>query len=267
MEFFTLVFRALQSSDLAEKYEILSSIDIDTIYFNHNSCVLDIANPSYANICKIAHPTRTRRPKGGNSNSAIAKILHYIAHIEYSAIDLGLDAMYRFRNLPLEYYKDFLQLTFEEIYHFSLLESLLKELGYLYGSFVVHDNLFNAMQKSRDLISRMALVHKGLEAMGLDANPFVRAKIESCTHVLKDRILNCLDIILRDEIGHVSRGAKWLDFAMRQENDTRSLGEILNNFREFNVIGRIPNIDARLKAGYSMGEIEELMLLNGFSDE
>ena len=263
MELFNSVFNALTEVSPAMKLQKVKDLkeNFYTYTICHNSDIMSLEAPSYAKFCKIIHPTRLQRPKGGNSNHSLAKILHSIAHIEYNAIDLGLDAVYRFRNLPLDYYYDFIILAYEEVLHFSLLESLLQELGYAYGDFEVHDNLFCAMQSTQTLIERMALVHKGLEALGLDANPFVRKKIEQAKTPLKKQILATLDRILNDEISHVSKGVKWLSYAQNLYGDTRSLHEILQNFN-FNIIGKIPNIKARLQAGYTLEEIELLQSIN-----
>lgn len=259
MEFFTVVFDALTTNTPALKMEKVRYLKQSFHDFEmcHDLPILKLDKPSYSKFCNIIHPTRLQRPKGGNSNKALAKILHSITHIEYNAIDLGLDAAYRFRNLPLDYYKDFIGLACEEVLHFSLLESLLRDIGYEYGDFFVHDNLFCAMQSTQTLIERMALVHKGLEALGLDANPFVRKKIEQAKTSLKSQILATLDRILHDEIGHVSIGIKWLSYAQKLHGDTRKLQDILRNF-DFNIIGKIPNIEARLKAGYTLEEIQSL---------
>lgn len=259
MEFFNDVFCAITASTPSLKIQKVTHLqeNFHTYIMRHESDIKQLKAPSYAKFCKIIHPTRLQRPKGGNSNHALAKILHSIAHIEYNAIDLGLDAAYRFRNLPIDYYKDFINLSCEEVFHFTLLESLLQKLGYTYGDFEVHDNLFCAMQSTQTLIERMALVHKGLEALGLDANPFVRKKIEQSETPLKSQILSTLDRILHDEIGHVAKGVKWLSYAQNLHNDNRNLLEILHEF-DFNIIGKIPNVEARLQAGYTVEEIEAL---------
>lgn len=108
----------------------------------------------------------------------------------------------------------------------------------------------------------MALVHKGLEALGLDSNPFVARKIARSNHALKPQILNTLEIILNDEITHVKKGVKWLKYAQDLAGDTRGIDEILSHFSEFNLIGKIPNTKARLQAGYTNDEIESLQRIN-----
>ncbi len=209
--------------------------------------------PSYHSFCNIIHPTRVRRPKHPNSTIALSKIIHSIAHIEYSAIDLALDASYRFQNLPIQYYQDWLEVANEEIEHFLLLESVLNELGFAYGDFDVHQNLFDAMQATNHSLShRMGLVHRALEANGLDANPFVVQKIQNATHPTKSKIQACLKIILSDEINHVSKGDRWWKFSKKEDED---FVQLLMQYQKFSPLSRVLNKQARIQAGYTAKEL------------
>ena len=211
--------------------------------------------PSYAGFCQILHPTRISRPKAPTSTIALAKIIHSIAHIEYSAIDLALDASYRFHKMSKEYYKDWLEVASEEIKHFTLLNTSLQELGFSYGDFPVHQNLFNAMRATDHSIShRMGLVHRALEANGLEANPFVKSKL-SANHKGRDQIAYILDIILKDEISHVSKGDKWWKLTKDENEDFISL---LTKYQSFSPSNRFLNIKARMEAGYSQKDIKDL---------
>lgn len=213
--------------------------------------------PSYASFCKILHPTRISRPKLPTSIVALAKIIHSIAHIEYSAIVLALDASYRFGNMSREYYADWLEVANEEIRHFNLLHSALGNLGYQYGDFAVHQNLFNAMRATDHSLShRMGLVHRALEATGLDANPFVVQKLQQ--HKDNGGLLEILEIILRDEINHVGKGDKWWKLT---KNDNESFFEILKTYSQFSPSGRTLNIQARIQAGYNPDELEKMQNL------
>ena len=225
------------------------------IIFEEDYCHKLPLVPSYSQFCNIVHPTRIRRPKTIHSVSALAKVLHSIVHIEYSAIDLALDASYRFVNMPQEYYADWLEVAKEEIEHFTLLEKTLHHLGYCYGDFPVHQNLFDAMlATSHSLNHRMGLVHRALEATGLDANPFVVQKIEqSSKH--KDELVVALDIILRDEISHVGKGDKWWRLSSQKKE---SFLDLLCQYKNFSPLGRVVNTSARIQAGYSKEELEEL---------
>ncbi len=158
----------------------------------------------------------------------IARALHAIAHIEYSAITLALDSAYRFVYLPGEYYADWLQVADEEFGHFFALENLLGELGARYGDFPVHATLYEAMSATQEsFIYRMGVVHRGLEAKGLDANPFVLQRLHALgggqDFALYKEIDRVFGVILADEIGHVSFGSRWWRFGIDElTHDTKS---------------------------------------------
>ena len=61
-----------------------------------------------------------------------AALMHAIAHIEFNAINLALDAVWRFADMPGPYYRDWLQVAAEESQHFMLLHAHLHTLGYAY---------------------------------------------------------------------------------------------------------------------------------------
>ena len=111
--------------------------------------------------------------------------MHSIAHIEFSAIDLALDCAYRFRNLPLEYYQNWVEVAFQEVHHFLALEKLLNLLGFRYGDFGVHTLLFDSMKNCNVLLDRIALIPRGMEAVGLDVNPFLCAKVQASNPTIK----------------------------------------------------------------------------------
>ena len=136
-----------------------------------------------------------------------AALLHAICHIEFNAINLALDAVWRFANMPERYYLDWLRVAAEEALHFSLLQAHLQTLGHHYGDFDAHDGLWQMTEATRgDVLARMALVPRTLEARGLDATPPIQAKLRKAGDLAAVAIL---DIILRDEIGHVAIGNHW----------------------------------------------------------
>lgn len=136
-----------------------------------------------------------------------AALLHAIAHIEFNAINLALDAVWRFTGLPDAFYRDWMQVANEEALHFSLLREHLQGLGFDYGDFDAHDGLWLMTQRTaHDVLARMALVPRTLEARGLDATPPMQAKFERAGDL---RAVEILGIILRDEIGHVAIGNRW----------------------------------------------------------
>ncbi|BDB64315.1 hypothetical protein T36_0767 [Helicobacter cinaedi] len=282
---FTLIFEAMIAQSPEEKLKLIASIEqmtqellesenlpsntLDSYYLESSlqtqeiqhfftdfySPIRPLRTPSYQQFCTITHPTKIRRPRHIKSVQSLAKVLHSIVHIEYSAIDLALDAMYRFRHLPLQYYRDWLIVALQEANHFRLLLDSLHSLGYEYGDFAVHSQLFDAQSATQDFRDRMALLHRGLEANGLDANPFVVAKIERFEHESIPQILQTLEIILHDEIEHVRKGDFWWRYANTKTSPEDFLA-ILQNFKQFHSVPKILNHKARLQAGFSTEELE-----------
>jgi len=136
-----------------------------------------------------------------------AALLHAIAHIEFNAINLALDAVWRFAGMPAEFYRDWMRVASEESLHFTLLREHLLTLGFDYGDFDAHDGLWLMTQRTaHDIVARMALVPRTLEARGLDATPPLQAKF---TRAGDTRAVEILGIILHDEVGHVAIGNHW----------------------------------------------------------
>ena len=136
-----------------------------------------------------------------------AALLHAIAHIEFNAINLALDAAWRFPDMPEAFYLDWLQVASEEALHFTLLHEHLQSLGFKYGDFDAHDGLWTMAERTAgDVLARMALVPRTLEARGLDATPPLQAKLARAGDA---RAVEILEVILRDEIGHVQIGNRW----------------------------------------------------------
>lgn len=183
-----------------------------------------------------------------------AALIHALAHIEFNAINLALDAIWRFPNLPDDYYRDWLKVASEEAYHFSLLNAHLQTLGYRYGDFAAHNSLWEMAEKtSGDVLARMALVPRTLEARGLDASPALRNKLAQVGDIHAAEIL---DIILRDEIGHVAIGNRWFNWLCIQ----RAL-EPIAAYQHLAAQYKAPklrapfNMEARRKAGFSDAEL------------
>ncbi|KAF0102315.1 MAG: hypothetical protein FD187_598 [bacterium] len=146
-----------------------------------------------------------RRELNGPENHAA--LIHALAHIEFNAINLALDAVQRFPDFPAEFYGDWLRVAAEEAYHFRLLRDHLRSLGRDYGDFPAHAGLWEmAAKTAHDPLARMALVPRLLEARGLDVTPDIQRKLRGYGDRAGAAIL---DIILRDEIGHVAAGDRW----------------------------------------------------------
>jgi uncharacterized ferritin-like protein (DUF455 family) len=180
-----------------------------------------------------------------------------LAHIEFNAINLALDAIWRFPDMPKQYYADWLKVAKEEAYHFTLINEYLQAIGYSYGDFQAHNSLWEMVERTQDsVIARMALVPRTMEARGLDAVPMIRDRFKQ---VKDHRAVEILDIILRDEIGHVSIGNYWFNYLC----DKAALSPI-STYRDLARQYRAPklrgpfNLDARKQAGFT---VEELSLL------
>ena len=188
-----------------------------------------------------------------------AILFHALTHIEFNAINLALDAVYRFRGMPPEFYGDWLQVADEEASHFVMLREHLRGLGHDYGDYPAHNGLWEMAQKTaHDVLVRMALVPRCLEARGLDVSPGIKAKLLTVGDTAGAA---CLDIILRDEIGHVAIGNRWY-LALCAERSLEPMSryqQLLDEYMDGPL--RPPfHIEARREAGFSE---EELAYLEG----
>ena len=186
-----------------------------------------------------------------------AALLHAICHIEFNAINLALDAVWRFAGMPERYYLDWLQVAGEEALHFSLLHAHLQSLGHHYGDFDAHDGLWQMTEATRDdITARMALVPRTLEARGLDATPPIQAKLRQAGDHAAVAIL---DTILRDEIGHVAIGNHWYRWlCARDGRDPEALYPVLVARYAAPRLRPPFNRSARLAAGFSEQELDWL---------
>ena len=215
-----------------------------------------LANAGIPERPLLASPaSMPRRQLNGPENHAA--LIHALAHIEFNAINLALDAVQRFAGLPREFYGDWLVVAAEEAYHFSLLRNHLLGLGKDYGDFPAHAGLWEMAEKTaHDPLARMALVPRLLEARGLDVTPDIQRKLRGYGDAAGADIL---DIILRDEIGHVAAGDRWFKYLCTQ----RGL-EPESAFRNLLATPGVPrprrpfNESARLAAGFSAQELAEL---------
>jgi uncharacterized ferritin-like protein (DUF455 family) len=207
-------------------------------------------------------PAAVPRRKLGSAEGRAA-FLHALAHIEFNAINLAWDAVYRFRDLPRQYYLDWARVADEEAVHFQLLRDRLGELGYDYGAFAAHNGLWETARKTaHDVLVRMALVPRVLEARGLDVTPGMIRRLRQAGDA---RSAEILDMILRDEIGHVAIGSHWFSYFCAQRAwDQESTFERL--VREY-VTGRGPrDIDRTLRAAAGFSEREMTFIESGLND-
>lgn len=190
----------------------------------------------------------------------LAALLHAVTHIEFNAINLALDAVWRFPGMPQAYYQDWLKVAAEEAHHFSLLRAQLQAMGYDYGDFPAHTGLWDMTRKTEgDLLARMALVPRTLEARGLDATPPMQAKLRKVGTPHALRAVDILDIILADEIGHVAIGNHWYRAlcAQRRLEPVATYALLARQYEAPRLKGPL-NLDARRLAGFSAEEIDAL---------
>ena len=192
-----------------------------------------------------------------------AILWHSLAHIEFNAMNLALDAIWRFPNMPSDYYEDWLRVAKEEAYHFSLINAHLQSFGFRYGDFPAHNSLWEMVERTTDsVIARMALVPRTMEARGLDAVPEIRDRFQQ---IKDERALEILEIILHDEIGHVLIGNRWFNFLCANDglSPVVTYRELAEKYHAPTLRGPF-NFDAREQAGFSS---EELSLLESLSEK
>ncbi len=187
-----------------------------------------------------------------------AALIHALAHIELNAIDLALDLCWRFGGLPDAFYRQWIGVAKEEAHHFELLRDHLLTHGFSYGDFPAHDALWHMAEQTRhDLLARIALVPRTLEARGLDASPPIRAKLVGAGDHRGGEIL---DIILRDEIGHVAIGNDWYRrlCSERALDPVATYAELAATYGAPRLRGPF-NLEARRAAGFSDDELAALV--------
>jgi uncharacterized ferritin-like protein (DUF455 family) len=172
-------------------------------------------------------------------------------------MNLALDAIWRFPDMPKEYYEDWLKVAKEEAYHFSLVNEHLLTLGFSYGDFPAHNSLWEMVERTTDsVIARMALVPRTMEARGLDAVPAIRDRFKQ---VKEDRVVEILEIILKDEVGHVLVGNQWFNFLCTKENlsPIKAYQDLARQYCAPVLRGPF-NLQAREQAGFTSEELDLL---------
>jgi uncharacterized ferritin-like protein (DUF455 family) len=262
MELRTLALCALQSTNLQQKVELAQQL-------HTQAATLSIANDAFPAPADI--PGRPDKPvlmahlnvpkRSPHTQEGLAALVHAVCHIEFNAINLALDAVWRFDGMPRQYYLDWVRVAAEEAHHFSLLWAQLQSMGYDYGHYPAHTGLWDMTEKTKhDITARMALVPRTLEARGLDATPPMQAKLRKVGSVDALTVVDILDIILHDEVGHVAIGNHWYRWLCNRDGI-----EPVAHFKQLMQQYAAPQLRppfnevARRAAGFSDVEMRELL--------
>lgn len=193
-----------------------------------------------------------------NSLKGRLTLVHAIAHIEFNAINLALDAVYRFQNMPEQYYTDWIRVAAEEAKHFTMLSDYLESHGMSYGDLPAHNGLWEmAVKTDFDVLVRMALVPRVLEARGLDVTPGMMKKLQPTGDT---RLIEILQIIFDEEIGHVKIGTHWYKSlcAERQLEPEQTFLQLIEKYMQGAKFGPFET-EARVQAGFSHEEMARLL--------
>ena len=209
---------------------------------------------------RLVHPRELPR-RGFGTDEGRAAFIHAIAHIEFNAIDLGWDAVYRFRGMPARYYADWVAVADDEARHFTMLRDRLRSMDFDYGDFDAHNGLWEMAEKTaHDALARMALVPRVLEARGLDVTPGMIVRLRG----QDDATADILEVILEEEVAHVAAGSRWFRWCCERAGIAPEprFRELLAEYARAVLHGPF-NIDARSAAGFSEDELAALQQLSG----
>ncbi|MCH9646094.1 MAG: ferritin-like domain-containing protein [Proteobacteria bacterium] len=259
MNVFELSYNALMCADIADKITLVKQLhrlkNTHTLNYQ-SSCHLQAVEFPGRPVKPILARFNSM-PKREKSDLGYIETIHAICHIEFNAINLALDAAYRFRDMPDQFYQDWIQVAFEESQHFQLLNNYLIELGYQYGDFQAHNGLWKmTFETDYDVLARMALVPRVLEARGLDATPKIQNRFRNSAF---KPMVELLDIIFQDEIGHVKIGNFWFHYLCKERHlDPIATFEMLIQKHIGESLRGPFNIEARKSADFTDQEIAYL---------
>ena len=239
----------------AQARALFATLDLSTLDV-HATFTVPAALPGRPRLPRLVPPKDVPK-RSPFTLEGRAALLHAITHIEFNAINLALDAVWRFAGMPAGFYTDWLRVASEEALHFTLLREHLQSLGFDYGHFDAHGGLWTMVERTaHDVTARMALVPRTLEARGLDATPPMQARLAKAGDA---RAVEILGVILRDEVGHVAIGNRWYAWLCARDGlDPVALyPELAARFQAPRL--RPPfNLEARRAAGFSEAEIARL---------
>ncbi len=263
------LYKVLEEAILSDSIDIKEKLTRESLEYCSQNELIDskdftpkeFEKPSYAKKCKIVKPNELVTRKDFHTPRGLASLVHAILHIEYSAIDLALDAVYRYPKMNQKYKIDWLEVALDEVRHYLMLESILMELGFEYGDFPVHSGLFDiAVDTSKNILDRMAIVPRYYEASGLDVTPQILKKLENKRKIPSvKRFIDALHIIYKEEITHVKKGDYWFKYLCKLEGkEPKVYFNILEYYGLLEKHRPYVNVSARKEAGFSCLEIKLL---------
>ena len=278
MELRQTAFKAFKSTNLESKMALAGELLVldATLIIANDNIIAPHTQPGVPSQPLVIDPLQVdkRSPFTVDGHAAL---VHAICHIEFNAVNLALDAIWRFPGMPDAYYRDWAKVAQEEAYHFHLLRTHLQTLqtlegpnetlgagaSYDYGSFPAHGGLWAMCEKTKDdLVARMALVPRTLEARGLDATPQIQVKLRKANTQRARDAVAILDIILNDEIGHVAIGNHWYRWLCRRDGlDPLAHYSVLHTRHAAPRLRAPFNHAARLQAGFTAEELQFLQEL------
>jgi len=263
IDFFQIVRQALKASDVDQKLKLTrqaaacaASLKKQRVLDGLGEAV-DVFSPGRPGKPELVQAGKLPKRAMGSVEGRMI-MMHAIAHIEFNAINLALDAVQRFEEMPLDYYRDWIRVAEEEAYHFELIRAHLRHLGGEYGDYPAHNGLWEmAETTAHDVLDRMALVPRVLEARGLDVTPGIQKKMRN---VGDEHAATLLDIIFKDEIGHVNVGSKWFRYVCQERRlkPTETFFALVEKHFPRGIDAGV-NVEARQKAGFSASEIQRLL--------
>ncbi len=261
MQMYPVLAQALMCTDPTQKCALVAEMTAavaaeEALFDVRLSPPFEVPVAGQPDLPRLVPPQSVARRKLA-SKEGHAAMVHALCHIEFNAINLGLDAAWRYRLLPPAFVRDWLQVASEEAKHFLALRQRLHSLGFDYGDFDAHNHLWAMAHKTAyDPLVRMALVPRVLEARGLDVTPGIQAKL---TSIGDTETVAILDMIYAEEKGHVAIGNRWFTYLCQQRglDPLRVFKGLLKRYDVFVFRGYF-NVDARTEAGFSEFELSML---------
>jgi uncharacterized ferritin-like protein (DUF455 family) len=257
---FRFAHQVLSATDPGNKcrlaFELSRRWNAGELDFTASAPVMDVTAVGRPDKPALTRPRAVAR-RSLHTTEGRKAFMHAIAHIEFNAINLACDAVHRFHGMPRDYYGDWIKVTADEARHFGLLQEYLHQLGCRYGDFPAHGGLWDMAERTaHDVLARMALVPRVLEARGLDVTP---AMIERLQATGDNSGADILGVIYREEIEHVAAGSRWFRYlcAQRGLEPRSAFRELVEKHFTGELRGPF-NMEARIMAGFDAEELEGL---------